>query len=151
MPNLHMSEQERQSFLAGRHIGVMSVTRGERQPPLTTPVWYHYQPGGEITFFTATMGRTAKKTALIQDAGVLSFCVQHEEFPYKYVTVEGTVVRTDQPPTSEQVIAIVGRYLPTDQAQAFAERELGNPDSTLLLFTVRPDRWLSTDYSKLGS
>jgi len=30
--------------------------------------------------------------------------VQREEFPYKYVTVEGTVVGSDQPPSAEQML-----------------------------------------------
>jgi nitroimidazol reductase NimA-like FMN-containing flavoprotein (pyridoxamine 5'-phosphate oxidase superfamily) len=142
-----LTEEERQAFLAEPHIGVLSVASNDSHPPLTVPVWYHYAPGGNITFFTGTQGRQARKIGLLQKAGVLSFLVQKEDFPYKYVSVECSVVKTDQPPSAEQMVTIVRRYLPEEMAQEFAKSELGNPDSKLVLFTIRPDRWLTIDYS----
>lgn len=142
-----LTEQERQAFLAEPHVGVLSVAGDGDRPPLTVPLWYGYQPGGNITFFTGTQGTKARKTRLIQRAGVLSLCVQRADVPYKYVTVEGTVVQTDQPPSAEQVLAIVRRYLPEDYAQAFAKAELERPSTEFVLFTIRPDRWLSADFS----
>lgn len=142
-----MTEKERQEFLAEPHIGVLSVASDTGRPPLTVPIWYGYQPGGNISFFTGTQGRRARKTRLIQKAGMLSLTVQREEFPYKYVTVECTVVQTDQPPSAEQMLAVVRRYLPEEQAQGFIRAELENPSSELVLFTARPDRWLTTDFS----
>lgn len=141
-----MTEQEREAFLAAPHIGVLSVASGDGRPPLTVPVWYHYRPGGAITFFTGTQGRKARKTGLIEQAGGLSLLVQREEFPYKYVTVEGTVIRADRPPAAEQMLAIVRRYLPEEQAQGFVAAELANPSDTLVLYTIRPDRWLAVDF-----
>ena len=94
------------------------------------------------------MGRRARKTGLIHQAGVVSLCVQREDFPYKYVTVEDTVVGADQPPSVEQMLAIVRRYLPEEQAQAFVEAELAHPATELVLFTIRPDRWLTADFSE---
>ncbi|MGH2615201.1 MAG: pyridoxamine 5'-phosphate oxidase family protein [Thermomicrobiales bacterium] len=141
-----LTERESQEFLAAPHVGVLSVASDDARPPLTVPIWYGYEPGDNLTFFTETMGRPARKTRLIRDAGVLSFCVQREEFPYRYVTVEGTVVQIDQPPAADQVLAIVRRYLPEEMAQGFVASELGNPDTRLVLFTVRPDRWLSFDF-----
>jgi len=126
---------------------VLSVASDDDRPPLTVPIWYGYELGGNVTFFTGTMGRTARKSRLIAKAGVLSLVVQREEFPYKYVTVEGTVVETAQPPSAEQVLAIVRRYLPEEQAQGFVTGELGNPNTTLILYTIHPDRWLSFDFS----
>ena len=70
------------------------------------------QPAGDITFFTGTQGRKSRKAELIQATGVLSLSVQREEFPYRYVTVEDTLVGSDQPPTANQMLAIAGRYLP---------------------------------------
>ena len=142
-----MTEGERQEFLAGRHVGVVSVARGDGRPPHSTPVWYAYEPGGNISFFTGTQGRRSRKAELVREAGTLSFLVQHEEFPYRYVTVEGTVVGEDRPPSEEQVLAIVRRYLPEEQARWFAGAELREPSSEFVLFTVRPDRWLSFDFS----
>ena len=143
----HLTERERQDFLAEPRVGVLSVASGDDRPPLTIPLWYGYQPGGDISFFTGTQGRKARKTGLIEGAGVVSLCVQHAEFPYKYVTVEGTVVRTDRPPSAEQMLTIARRYLPEEAAQAFVRAELARPGSELVLFTVRPDRWLTADFS----
>jgi hypothetical protein len=46
-----------------------------------------------------------------------------------------------------QVFAITSRYLPDDMARGFAEAEVGNPAGTLVLYTVRPKRWLSFDFA----
>ena len=142
-----LTEHERQAFLADRHVATLSVASDSDRPPLTVPVWYGYQPGGHLTFFTGSQGRKARKSRLIEKAGVLSLSVQHEEPPYKYVTVEGTVVRTDRPPSAEQLLSIVRRYLPEEMAQGFVREELGRADSELVLYTVRPDRWLTFDFS----
>jgi uncharacterized protein len=139
-------EREREEFLAEPHIGVLSVASGDDRPPHTTPVWYGYEPGGSITFFTGTQGRRSRKAELIQKAGVLSLSVQREEFPYKYVTVEGTVVGSDRPPSAEQMLAIAGRYLPEEAARGMVEAELGHPGAGPVLFTIRPDRWLTFDF-----
>ena len=142
-----MTEQERQEFLAEPHVAVLSVAGGGDRPPHTTPVWYGYLPGGNITFFTGTQGRKSRKAGLIEKAGALSLTVQHGEFPYRYVTVEGTVVGEDRPPSAEQMLAIARRYLPEEAAQWFVKAELERPSSELVLFTVRPDRWLTADFT----
>ena len=142
-----MTEQEREDFLAEARIGVLSVASDDGRPPLSVPLWYGYEPGGDISFFTGTQGRRARKTSLIEKAGVLSLTVQRDEFPYKYVTVEGAVVQADRPPSAEQMLAVTRRYLPEEMAQGFVDAELSHPDSRLVLYTVRPDRWLTSDFS----
>src|ERR671917_158158 len=114
-----MTEHERQEFLSELHVAVLSVASDNDRPPLTVPVWYGYEPGGNVTFFTGTQGRKARKTRLIEKAGVLSLSVQREEFPYRYVTVEGTVVGADRPPSADQMLAITRRYLPEEAARGF--------------------------------
>ena len=143
-----MTEQEREEFLAEPHIGVVSVASDDERPPLAVPVWYGYRPGVDISFFTGTQGRKARKTRLIRRAGVLSLSVQRQEFPYRYVTVEGTVVREDRPPSAEQMLTVARRYLPEEAARGFVEAELGSPGPELVLFTVRPDRWLTADFAE---
>lgn len=141
-----MNEQERQAFLAAPHVGVLSVANTDGRPPHSIPLWYAYEPGGTLTFFTGTQGRKARKTALIQRAGAVSLTVQREEFPYKYVTIEGSVIQVDQPPQADAMLAIVRRYLPEEQARGFVAAELAQPGDTLVLFTIRPDRWLAFDF-----
>ncbi|GAA1978500.1 pyridoxamine 5'-phosphate oxidase family protein [Amycolatopsis minnesotensis] len=143
-----LTETEREDFLAEPRIGVLSIEDPGDRPPLTVPVWYAYTPGGDLSFFTGTQGRTARKTRLLEGAGKFSFCVQQPEFPYKYVTVECTVTGADRAPGADQVRAIISRYLPADAAEAFAKSETEEPTGTFVLFTARPERWLSSDFGQ---
>jgi hypothetical protein len=142
-----LNTREREQFLAEPQVGVVSVAGEDGRPPLATPVWYAYEPGGNITFFTQTMGRTARKVRLIDKAGKVTFLVQRFELPYKYVSVECSVVQVDAPPSAEQMLAIARRYLPEEHAQGFVAGELGRPNCKLMLYTIRPDRWLTADFS----
>ena len=49
--------------------------------------------------------------------------------------------------SAEQMLTVARRYLPEEAAQAFVRAELARPGSELVLFTVRPDRWLTADFS----
>lgn len=62
----------------------------DARPPATLPTWYDYEPGGTLTVVTRA-GR--RKSRLIRRAGVVSLSVQRTEVPYRYVTVDGTVIR----------------------------------------------------------
>src|SRR5437773_3848872 len=83
-----MTKQERERFLADLHVGIISIPE-EGRGPLTVPIWYSYEPGGELRVVTA---RTSRKARLLQRAGRFSLCAQTETRPYKYVSVEGPVV-----------------------------------------------------------
>jgi len=43
-----MTKQERETFLADLHVGIISVPEQGRGP-LTVPIWYLYEPGGQAT------------------------------------------------------------------------------------------------------
>ncbi|MEK8172941.1 hypothetical protein NKH77_39985 [Streptomyces sp. M19] len=75
--------------------------------------------------------------------------MQHPEVPYKYVTVEGTVVRQERP-TKRELVGIGSRYLPADEVDAWAEWELsgGNGNGDPEYVEIRPDRWLTADFSR---
>jgi nitroimidazol reductase NimA-like FMN-containing flavoprotein (pyridoxamine 5'-phosphate oxidase superfamily) len=140
-----LSEQEQQQFLADRHVAVISVGREGGKPPLSTPIWYGYQPGGDVTFFT---GAGASKLKAIQRAGVISLTVQREEPPYKFVTVAARLVRIDSPPTFDQIFAIAKRYLPEDAARGMASADAATRGYEPVVVTLRPERWQSADYSE---
>lgn len=136
------TEQERQNFLADIHVGVLSVAAEDGRPPASVPIWYDYTAGGDIRINT---GASSRKARLIKQAGAVTLAVQREEPPYQYVVVEGTVVDTtnDGVPTDvREAIAI--RYLGDEAGHAFAE---GMRDVPSVLFTVRPDRWITANYS----
>jgi uncharacterized protein len=134
------TETERQGFLAGLHVGVLSVAADGR-PPASIPIWYDYTPGGNIRINT---GASSRKAKLIEQAGAVTLVVQREEPPYQYVVVEGTVVETTKPTPLDVREAIAIRYLGEESGRAFV-RSLEGGDS--VLFTVRPDRWLTADFS----
>jgi uncharacterized protein len=134
------TENESQEFLAGLHVGVLSVAADGR-PPASIPIWYDYAPGGDIRINT---GASSRKAKLIERAGAVTLVVQREEPPYQYVVVEGTVVKTTKPTPLDVREAIAIRYLGEEGGRAFV-RSLEGRDS--VLFTVRPDRWLTADFS----
>jgi uncharacterized protein len=70
--------------------------------------------------------------------------VQREEPPYQYVVVEGAVVETATPTPVELREAIAIRYLGEEGELAFARRL---DDQEGVLYTIRPDRWMTADFS----
>ena len=52
-----MTRAEREGFLAEVRIGVLSIPE-VGHGPLTAPVWYGYEPGGDLWFVT---GRGSRK------------------------------------------------------------------------------------------
>lgn len=134
-----MSSNEREEFLAGVHIGVLSVGRNG-EAPLSAPVWYRYANGVVEIATTAS----TRKVAVLRENANASLCVQREENPPSYVTVEGEVTVEALP---DGVVAdIAGRYLGPEQGAAFADIA---EDDTLLRLHVRT--WRSSDFGKLGS
>jgi uncharacterized protein len=138
MPRV-FTDAESQEFLADLHVGVLSVAAGER-PPASVPIWYDYTPGGNIRINT---GASRRKARLIEAAGAVTLVVQREELPYQYVVVEGTVVDIAKPAPTDAREAIAIRYLGDDRGREFV-RDL---EGDMVLFTIRPDRWFSADYS----
>ena len=47
-----MSAAEREEFLAGVRVGVLSAAVGTAGRTLAVPVWYSYRPGGLLTALT---------------------------------------------------------------------------------------------------
>lgn len=135
------SESERQEFLAGLHVGVLSVAAADGRPPASAPMWYDYAPGGNIRINT---GPSSRKARLIERAGVVTLAVQREEPPYQYVVVEGTVVDTTKPTPLDVREEIAIRYLGEELGRAFVESLKGQES---VLFTVRPDKWITADFS----
>jgi PPOX class probable F420-dependent enzyme len=135
------TDRERQRFLEDKHVGVLSVAADDGRPPASVPIWYDYTPDGHIRINT---GASSRKARLIEQAGAVTLVVQREEPPYQYVIVEGTVVDTATPSPQDVREAIAIRYLGDEGGRAFVER---TRDVTSVLFTVRPDRWTTADYS----
>lgn len=136
-----LSESRRQEFLAGTHVAVLSVAATGGRPPASAPIWYEYSPGGDIRISTTVASRKSK---LIKQAGAVTLVVQNEQPPYQYVVVEGTVVDTTTPTPLEMQEATAIRYLGEEAARAFIA-SMAYTES--VMFTIRPDRWISADFS----
>ena len=65
--SLTMTPSEREAFLADVHVGVISIAEPDRGP-LTAPIWYAYEPGGELWILT---GRDSRKGRLLETAGAI--------------------------------------------------------------------------------
>ena len=87
MADTRMSRAEREKFLAAVRVGVLSVADAARGP-LTVPVWYGYEPGGDVWFVTGRDSQKGKRLLLVDR---ISLCVQTETPPYQYVSVEGPI------------------------------------------------------------
>ncbi|RSM82050.1 pyridoxamine 5'-phosphate oxidase [Amycolatopsis sp. WAC 01375] len=141
MSSFVMTAEEREAFLSEVHIGVLAVER-EGRAPLAVPVWYDYEPGGELLIW---MDGGSVKDKTIKKAGRLSLVAQSETLPYKYVTAEGPVIANDTPPTREQALKIAQRYLPGEEGTKYVDGALS--DNSVLV-RVRPEKWLSNDQGK---
>lgn len=135
------TESERQEFLAATHVAVLSVDAADGRPPASVPIWYDYTPGGNIRIMT---GVSSRKARLIERAGAVTLVVQREEPPYQYVVVEGSVVETTKPAPADVQESIAIRYLGEEGGRAFLRSMEGVEE---VLYTIRPDRWLSADFS----
>ena len=135
------SETERQAFLADKHVAVLSVAATEGRPPASVPIWYDYTLGGDVRIMT---GPSSRKARLITQTGAVTLVVQREEPPYQYVVVEGTVVETTNPAPADLQESIAIRYLGEEGGRAFVQSMEGVEE---VLFTIRPDRWLSADFT----
>jgi nitroimidazol reductase NimA-like FMN-containing flavoprotein (pyridoxamine 5'-phosphate oxidase superfamily) len=143
--SLIMTKQERETFLADVHVGIISIAE-EGRGPLTVPIWYAYDPGGDVRIMT---GRESRKGRLIASAGRFSLCVQTESPPYKYVSVEGPVASTEAADIERDLRPLARRYLGTAKGDRFVEQTQNLASyADNVLIRMRPERWLTTDYSK---
>lgn len=145
--SLAMSVEERETFLAGVHIGILGVADVEDRPPWLIPIWYGYQPGGMIRIIT---GRDSRKMPALRRAGRCSLCVQTEEVPYRYVTVEGLVVAIEHPVHEEERRSLAYRYLGSKRGEAYLAATADVVDGEVVI-SIRPERWLSADFAKQRS
>src|SRR5262245_39409397 len=139
---LTMTKEERESFLADVHVGVISVAE-DSHGPLAVPIWYSYEPGGEVRIIT---GRASRKGKLLERTGRFSLCAQTETLPYKYVSVEGPIVAIEVADIERDRRPLARRYLGTELGDAYTEStrdEVGN-----VLVRMRPERWVTVDYAK---
>ena len=139
--SFEMTKGERERFLADLHVGVLGVSATGRGP-IVLPVWYIYEPGGEVRFITFAR---AKKVELLKTEGRCTLCVQNEAPPYQYVSVEGPIVGMEDADVEQDTRPIARRYLGEVEGDSYVEE---TSDEQELLVRMWPERWSTADYSK---
>jgi PPOX class probable F420-dependent enzyme len=135
---LTMTKSQREAFLADLHVGVVTIAR-EEGPPLAAPVWYSYEPGGDVVFVFES---ASEKIRLLEAAEQASLCVQNEAMPYKYVTVEGPAVVGDTDDDVQRTLA--HKYLGPEIGDLY----LGAiADTVSRVARITPTRWRTVDYT----
>ena len=140
-----MTRAEREAFLAGVHVGVLSVNEPSRGP-LSVPVWYRYEPGGEIIVVTRP---EARKARLLEVGARVSFLVQSEEMPPKYVTTQGRVISVAPADVTRDLKPVVRKYLGAEVGDGYVDATRPNGTNELVI-RIRPLRWYSRDFSRPG-
>ena len=140
MSDVDMTEAEREEFLRGVHVGVLSIQR-DGKGPLALPIWYAYEDGEVIIH----MGGDSVKARLLRRFGRASMTVQDETPPYQYVMVEGPVTVSHE---GRDIRPIAIRYLGDELGNQYADAN--PPDDDSVVARLVPERWLTTDYGKAG-
>jgi PPOX class probable F420-dependent enzyme len=134
-----MTQQEKEQFLTGVHVGVLAIPAGD-SGPLTAPVWYDYRPGGPLWFIT---GRDSRKGRLLAPGTRISLCAQTETAPYQYVSVEGPVTAIE--PVTDELLPMAVRYLGEEAGRAYAQH---SAEENSVVVRLEPQRWLAVDYRR---
>src|SRR5260370_14663663 len=140
MADNRLSVHDRELFLAEPHIGALSVSAGQGRGPLTLPIWYQYEPGGEAWVLTPA---GSWKARLIDAADRFTLMVERVAPTTRYVSVEGPVTRT-VPGTDELLREIAARYLPQEKVPTYIEFARADFGEQVAIY-LRPQRWLSAD------
>lgn len=137
-----MTRTEREDYLSRPHVGIIAIEQPGRGP-LAVPVWYGYEPGGNVEVL---MGANSKKARLIEAAGRFTMTVQREVLPYKYVMAEGPVIETRPAEIEADTRPMARRYLGDEMGDQYVAD--GAEDDPSIVVVMRPERWYSTDYGK---
>lgn len=135
-----MTKEQRETFLADLHVGIIGVAARGRGPYLF-PVWYLYEPGGDITFVT---NKGTKKVDLFKKTGRFSLLVQDEQPPYKYVAVEGPIISIEEADHEIDLSPIARRYLGDEGGDDYVIETAGEEE---VMVRMHPERWSSADYA----
>ena len=139
-----LTRDEREAFLAEAHVAALAVASGPGRAPLAVPIWYWYEPGGDVWIMT---GRDSRKNGLISEAGRFTLLVDRLEPTVRYVSVEGPVVRTT-PATIEDLRKMSARYLPAEKVDGYVDFASKNHGEQVVIH-MRPERWVSSDLGQV--
>ena len=133
---MKMTRAEEEAFLTELHVSVIAIN-AEGRGPVTMPIWYGYELGGEVVMTTQA---DSLKAEMLRKAGRFTLCVQQEMLPYKYVTVEGPVTSITNADLKKDIWPIANRYLDPERTNRFVNSLRNSPQ---LVIRMKPERWFS--------
>src|SRR5262249_6239725 len=113
--------------------------------PLAVPVWYRYEPGGDVRIVT---GGGSREVRLLLAPGRMTLCAQEESPPYRYLTLEGPITIA-RPDFEAHIRGVAIRYLGERMGEQYLRATAAENEAAVLI-SLRPERWLSADFSKFG-
>jgi PPOX class probable F420-dependent enzyme len=115
-----MSDDEWRAFV--RHpvrAATLATTRKDGRPHVA-PVWIDLDDDGTIVF---TTGATTVKGHAVRRDGRVALCVQDDQPPFSFVTIEGTATWSDDLDEVRRWAArLGGRYMGADAAERYGAR-----------------------------
>ena len=135
-----MSKNEREAYLSEPHVAILSVPRIERGP-LSAPIWYDYKPGEEVIMF---IDKLSIKAGYLKKVKRVSLCVQKDDPPYVYVSVEGPFRIGEADKKRHLQVAI--RYSGQERGRSWMDK-FGYQEDTYMV-SLEPESWLTKDYRK---
>ena len=91
----------------------------------------------------------ARKAPLLRVGALVSFLVQSEEMPPKYVSVQGTVTSAEPADVARDLKPVVRKYLGAEVGDAYVDGTRPNGTDEIVI-RIRPRRWFSRDFGRAG-
>jgi PPOX class probable F420-dependent enzyme len=115
-----MTEDEWRAFL--RHpvrAATLATTRKDGRPHVA-PVWFDLDDDGTIVF---TTGATTVKGHAVRRDGRVAMCVQDDQPPFTFVSIEGTATWSDdRDAVRAWATRLGGRYMGAEAAERYGTR-----------------------------
>jgi PPOX class probable F420-dependent enzyme len=113
-----LTEEARTFLLHSTRTGKIATVRSDGRPHVV-PIWFVLD-GDTIVFST---DRDSVKGKNLRREGRATLCVDDENPPYSFITVEGTVTTSeDLDEMKTWATRIAARYMGENKAEAFGER-----------------------------
>jgi len=129
---------EAQVFLAETRVAVLSIPRPDKAP-MSSPVWFAYEVGGDIEFIIA---ETTWKRRLLQLGTPVTITTHDDRWPYRWVSAD-CVVADIRPREHVDVLRIAQRYLGLTAGEAYAHTRTWPG----VCVRLRPQRWLGENFA----
>ncbi|RLK59395.1 pyridoxamine 5'-phosphate oxidase family protein [Actinokineospora cianjurensis] len=130
--------EEREQFLLEPHIGSLAVSADGGRGPRQVPIWYKYEPGGQLWITTKS---TSRKARLIERAGRFSLLVERLSPTIRYVSVEGPAV--GEPGNEDYLREMASRYVRPERLDAYLAYLKEEGQQTV--FRLKVEHWTSAD------